>query len=139
MTGRRSKLSKKRDFLIYVVDDEKIIATTVAAILRQSGLQALAFTDPREALTSAHSNPPDLLLTDVVMPELSGIDLALQLREISPNSKILLFSGQAATSDMLEVARQQGHEFKILSKPIHPADLLAAISAQQVPTSDEKS
>ena len=118
-----------KGFLIYVVDDENIIAVTLAAILRKTGFQALAFTNPIQALDSARLNPPDVLLTDVVMPELSGIDLAIQLRAFCPDCKILLFSGQATTSDMLDVARAQGHDFAILAKPIHPTDLLASISA----------
>jgi CheY-like chemotaxis protein len=118
---------------IYIVDDEKIIAMTLATILSQSGFRTEAFTNPLNALEKARSQAPDLLLTDVVMPEMSGIDLAIQVREICPDCRILLFSGQAATSDLLDVARAQGHEFNILSKPVHPTDLLAAISTLAVP------
>ena len=46
-----------------------------------------------------------------------------------PNCKILLISGQAATADLLERARAQGHEFEILAKPVHPTDLLAKLRA----------
>lgn len=122
-----------KGFLIYVIDDEKIIAVTLAAILRKTGFQALAFTNPIEALDSARLNPPNVLLTDVVMPELSGIELAIQLRAFCPECRILLFSGQAATSDMLDDARAKGHDFAILAKPIHPTDLLASISALRAP------
>jgi CheY-like chemotaxis protein len=123
----------KRSFRIYVVDDEKVIAVTIAAILKQSGFDATAFTNPKHALQRAAEEAPDLLLTDVVMPEMSGIDLAIEIKNSCPDCRILLFSGQAATSDMLEVARQRGHVFDILSKPIHPTDLLAAISGVPVP------
>jgi hypothetical protein len=44
-----------------------------------------------------------------------------------PKCKILLFSGQAATADLLDRARSQGHEFEILAKPVHPQDLLARL------------
>jgi hypothetical protein len=44
-----------------------------------------------------------------------------------PNCKILLFSGQATTADLLEKARLEGHEFEILAKPVHPTDLLAKL------------
>ena len=113
---------------IFVVDDEEIIATSLAAILRMSGFSATAFIDPRNALSQARSEAPDLLLSDVVMPQMSGIDLAIQLRQQCPNCKVLLFSGQAITSDLLQQARQQGHDFNLLSKPIHPTDLLREIS-----------
>jgi hypothetical protein len=49
------------------------------------------------------------------------------VRQSVPGCKILLFSGQAATADLLETARAQGHEFEILAKPVHPQDLLAKL------------
>jgi len=63
------------------------------------------------------------------MPEMSGIELALQIRESCPDCKVLLFSGQAATANLLEKARADGHDFELLSKPVHPSDLLAKIRA----------
>lgn len=113
--------------LVYVVDDEMVIASTLALILRQNGFATLPFTNPLEVLDKARSRSPDLLVTDVMMPQLSGIDLALQIREICPDCKILLFSGHAATADLLRDAREKGHNFNVLSKPIYPKDLLQSI------------
>jgi CheY-like chemotaxis protein len=111
----------------YVVDDEKVIASTLAAILKNSGFAAIAFTNPQEALKAAESEAPALLISDVMMPEMTGIELAVQLTSMHPTCKILLFSGQAATADLLASARQDGHDFVLLQKPVHPKDLLAAI------------
>jgi CheY-like chemotaxis protein len=61
------------------------------------------------------------------MPGISGIDLAIQMRAQYPNCKILLFSGQAATSDLLESARAQGYDFRLLQKPVHPSEFLFEI------------
>jgi len=61
------------------------------------------------------------------MPDMNGIEAAIRIRKIHPGCKILLFSGQAATADLLEKARLQGHEFEILAKPVHPQDLLAKL------------
>lgn len=115
---------------VFVVDDEAVVADTLAAILRQAGFTANSFHHPKAALDQAHSNCPGLLITDVIMPGMTGIDLAIQIEKICPQCKILLFSGQAATADLLEEARTHGHEFELLPKPIHPADLLAKISDQ---------
>jgi CheY-like chemotaxis protein len=112
---------------IFVVDDEPIIASTLARILEQSGFAATSFTNPLEALEAAHSEHPDLLLSDVMMPQLSGVELAMRIRDKCPQCRILLFSGQAATADLLAEARKRGHDFHILSKPVHPKDLLAGI------------
>ena len=113
--------------LVYVVDDERVIATTLAAILKNSGFEAVPFIDPLEALLAAESQTPDLLITDVMMPQLNGVDLGIQFKAIHPKCKVLLFSGQAKTSDLLQDARDKGHDFELLTKPVHPTDLLRAI------------
>ncbi|MFC5863657.1 response regulator [Acidicapsa dinghuensis] len=116
---------------IFVVDDEPVVADTLAAILRQVGFATNSFHHPQAALDQAQINCPNLLITDVIMPGMTGIDLAIQMQKVCPQCKVLLFSGQAATADLLEEARTRGHEFELLSKPIHPADLLAKISNQE--------
>jgi CheY-like chemotaxis protein len=80
-----------------------------------------------EALAAARSESPDLVISDVAMPGISGIDLAIQMRAQYPNCKILLFSGQAATLDLLESARAQGYDFRLLQKPVHPSEFLFEI------------
>jgi DNA-binding NtrC family response regulator len=112
---------------VFVVDDEAAIALTLAAILKINGYDARSFVNPLEALEAITTVQPDLLITDVMMPQLSGIDLAVRVKEECPACKVLLFSGQAQTADLLEAAREQGHDFELLSKPIHPDDLLARI------------
>jgi len=113
---------------VFVVDDEDVIASTLAMILRfQGGFHATSFNSPTEALDAARCDPPDLLISDVVMPSFSGIELAIKIRALSPQCKVLLFSGQAATADMLESARLNGYDFELLLKPVHPGDLLARI------------
>jgi len=126
-------MSKKRISHIFIVDDERVIAETLAMILKQSGYTARFFTNPLEALIAAHSDAPDLLISDVTMPQLSGVDLAIRMTEQCPNCKILLFSGQADTAlDLLLAARAQGYNFHLLAKPIHPTDLLRHIEEQGV-------
>jgi CheY-like chemotaxis protein len=72
--------------------------------------------------------PPEMLITDVVLPGMSGIELAITIRRIFPDCKIILFSGQASTADLLAAARQDGHHFTLLNKPLHPQDLLTRVS-----------
>jgi len=93
-------------------------------ILNQSGFEARAVYSGEMALELAQSFRPDMLISDVIMANLNGIDAAIQIRALLPKIKILLFSGQAATADLLEKARTQGYEFEILAKPVHPQDLL---------------
>jgi DNA-binding NtrC family response regulator len=112
---------------VFIVDDEPVIASTLAAILNVSGFQATAFNDAKTALEAAKSAKPSLLITDVVMPGMNGIDLAIQFKSMCAECKVLLFSGQTATGDLLEDAKDSGYDFELLLKPIHPKDLLAAI------------
>ncbi len=114
---------------VLVVDDESAIADTLSEILNRSGYAAVAAYDGEGALESALSMPPEMLVTDVMLPGMSGIELAVALRRIFPDCKILLFSGQAATSDLLTSARAAGHSFELLNKPVHPNDLLARVSS----------
>lgn len=119
--------------VILVVDDESAIADTVAEILTRSGYAAVPTYDAEEALETALLMPPELLLTDVVLPGMNGIELAIKVKRIFPDCKILLFSGQAATTDILASATMEGHRFQLLNKPIHPNDLLRHVSASIKP------
>ena len=112
---------------IFVVDDEHVIAATLATILNMNGFSARFFTDPVEALAAARLDTPDVLVSDVAMPGISGINLAIHVRAQYPECKILLFSGQAAALDLLEDARSQGHNFQLLQKPVHPSVMLSMV------------
>jgi len=112
---------------VFVVDDEKIIADTLSAILRGSGFDARAFYDGPSTLVACEVDAPDWIISDVVMPGMSGIDMSVRIRQSFPNCKILLFSGQAATAELLDKAQASGHEFEVLLKPVHPTELLAKL------------
>jgi DNA-binding response OmpR family regulator len=114
---------------VLVADDERVIADTLAMILNQSGFHARVAYTGEKALELASEFQPEMLISDVIMAGLNGIDAAIKIREILPAIKILLFSGQAATADLLEKARERGYEFEILAKPVHPQDLLAKLRA----------
>ena len=116
----------------YVVDDEPVIASSLAAILGLNGYSAKSFTDPLEALAGALLDPPDLLISDIVMPKLSGIDLALQIKALCPNCRILLFSGQASDVDFLEDAHRVDSNLHIIPKPVRPSTLLEIIRQQSL-------
>jgi DNA-binding NtrC family response regulator len=112
---------------VFVVDDEAIIAMTLATILNMNGYSARPFTRPTEVLSAAETDIPDLLISDVAMPDLSGVDLAIRMRVKHPKCRVLLFSGQAQTSDLFEHAHYLGHHFRLLVKPVFPSALLAEI------------
>ena len=112
---------------VIVADDERVIADTLAYILNQAGFEATAVYTGVEAVALAQTLKPDLLVTDVIMPDMNGIEAAINIRGFLPACKVLLFSGQAATAGLLDEARKRGYEFEILSKPVHPQDLVAKL------------
>src|ERR1700750_1935131 len=108
---------------VLVVDDEQVIADTLAKILDLNGYEASAVYSGTAAVESARSLQPDLVISDVIMQDMNGIEAAIHIRGLLPTCHMPLFSGQAAPADLLENARAQGHEFEILAKPVHPSDL----------------
>lgn len=120
--------SNKAKRRVLVVDDEQVIADTLSIILNKAGFEASPVYTGTAAVESARTIQPDLIISDVIMPDMNGIEAAIQIRAFLPACKILLFSGQAATADLLESARAKGHEFEILAKPVHPQDLLAKLA-----------
>lgn len=113
--------------VVFIVDDEPVIADTLAAILIHHGFAAFPAYDGEQALELANVVPPELLISDVMMPGINGVDLAIAIKKQIPDCKIVLFSGQASTVDLLHSARQAGHDFTVLVKPVHPTDLIEHI------------
>jgi DNA-binding NtrC family response regulator len=120
----RSVNAKVQSRRILVIDDEASIADSLAEILTSHGFEARAFYAGQKAVDYAREQCPDIVLSDVVMPKLNGVDTVLALREICPSIRIFLFSGQAGTGNILQRARANGHEFELLPKPLHPDKLL---------------
>jgi CheY-like chemotaxis protein len=126
MPDKTTNQSKPR---VLVADDEQVIANTLAIILNQNGFEARAVYSGEKVIEALETFHPDMLISDVIMTGMTGIEAAIETRKKLPTCKILLFSGQAATADLLERAHTQGHEFEILAKPVHPTDLLAKLRA----------
>jgi len=113
---------------VLIVDDEKRITDTLALILRARGYDAATAYDGLSGIEICTQFVPDLVISDVVMPGMSGIEMAIAIYTEFPQCKILLCSGQAATAAMIEEARDHGHNFPLLAKPVHPEQLLNTIA-----------
>jgi CheY-like chemotaxis protein len=113
---------------VLIADDEQVIANTLAIILNQAGFEAQAVYSGEKALEIARVFQPDMLISDVVMTGITGIEAAIKIITELPSCKVVLFSGQAATADLLEDSRARNYHFEIFSKPVHPAQLLAKLS-----------
>ena len=115
---------------ILVVDDLHLIADTTALVLNGSGFRAVRAYNGHAALDMAIELKPDYLLTDILMPGMNGVELAIAVRKHLPSTRIVLISGQAGITDLLRKAKEQGHEFDLLAKPIHPEKLVEHLKAK---------
>ncbi|HXE09207.1 MAG TPA: response regulator [Acidobacteriaceae bacterium] len=109
---------------VLVVDDQRLIADTLAEILANEGFEAVAAYDGWEALEQAARFRPDWLLSDVLMPRMNGVELAIAVQKNYPKTDILLFSGQAGISEILEDGHRRGYRFELMAKPVHPLKLV---------------
>lgn len=109
---------------VLVVDDHRLIADTLTEILGNAGFDAVAAYDGFDALDKASRFHPNWIVTDVLMPRMNGVELAIAMRKNYPSSSILLFSGQAGISEILQDGHRQGYQFELIAKPIHPMKLI---------------
>jgi len=113
---------------ILIVEDERVVADTLRQILAASGYDVRAAYSAEEALTLISSWSPEIGLLDVMLPKMNGIDLAVAFGKLLPACRVLLFSGQPSVEALLQKARNEGHTFEILAKPIHPSVILGRIA-----------
>ena len=113
---------------ILVVDDQAVVATTLRAILEQQGYRAAIAFDGLAAVRAAQSFKPDVLLTDVQMPKMNGIEAALEIVRDLPHCHVMLYTAaKSLPEDSLGIARAQGHDFTVIEKPVEAGDLLVRI------------
>jgi CheY-like chemotaxis protein len=114
---------------VLIADDERVIADTLRTILNQTGFEAAVAYDGQDAIDVARVWKPDIFLSDVVMPGMSGIQAAIEICKMIPACRVLLFSGNASTPDLQRDASLRGHHFSILQKPVPPIELIERLRA----------
>ena len=112
---------------ILIADDEKTIADTLNLILTQVGYDVSVVYDGLSAVEMAKEWSPDLFLSDIYMPGISGIDAAIQVCELLPHCKVLLFTGQGDLQEIHDEIKAKCRRFDVFSKPIHPTELISRI------------
>ncbi len=114
---------------VLIVDDEHTIADTLAMVFKIKGHEAMAVYSAEKAVEAVEEFEPDVVLSDVIMGKMTGVDLAIYLSKARPDCKVILFSGQTDTANLLAEANRKGHAFRLLAKPIHPEKLLEDIGS----------
>lgn len=121
--------AETKETRVLVVDDERIIADTLALILRSRGFTVRTAYSGEDAVEAAVAMQPDILISDVVMGRMSGIEAAIEICRTLPNCRVILVSGQSITAELLKDAMERGHSFEVLTKPVHPQELLKRLGA----------
>jgi CheY-like chemotaxis protein len=112
---------------VLIADDEKVIADTLAMILNHGGFEALPVYSCVRAVELAPSFRPDMLISDVIMSELNGIEAAVRIKALLPDIRVFLLSGQTATAELLEKENAANYGFEVLTKPVHPQELIGKL------------
>ena len=113
--------------LIAIVDDEPVIAVTLAEILSKHGLETVWFTSPVSALSFFRVCEIALLLSDVTMPLMDGLALAVNTLELRPECAILLLSGRSYEPEQCRRVTSLGLAIHVEQKPVHVDQLLRVI------------
>ena len=110
---------------VLVIDDDAAVRHVIARILSQRALDVLQASDGRQGLAVLQAEQPDLIITDIIMPEMEGIETIREIRRIVPDIKIIAISGggRVGNFDFLTCARKLGAS-EVLAKPFDPAALL---------------
>jgi CheY-like chemotaxis protein len=113
---------------ILVIDDNVVVRNTIVQLLEGEGYEVVSAEDGRRGLNVFRAERPDLVITDIIMPEKEGIETIRDIRETSPNAKIIAISGggRIGNTDFLRIARQLGAS-DVISKPLDPDHFIAIV------------
>ena len=122
MTAKPSRLPVKR---ILLAEDDESMRGFLERALAKAGYEVIAFANGKEAHERLQEEPFSLLLTDIVMPQMDGIELARRASELDPQIKIMFITGFAAVT--LNTNSRAPKNARVLSKPFHLKDLVREI------------
>ena len=114
---------------VLLVDDEREFAATLTERLRLRGYEASAAFTAEEAIAAVGASAPDVVLLDLNLPGVRGVELLMTLRQLLPHGEIILLSGHLDLADKIEGVRIDA--FGLLLKPVEMAELTAKIDAAQ--------
>ena len=114
---------------VLLVDDEREFAATLTERLSLRGYEASAVFTAEEAIAAVGTSAPDVVLLDLNLPGVRGVELLMTLRQLLPHGEIILLSGHLDLADKIEGVRIDA--FGLLLKPVEMAELTAKIDAAQ--------
>lgn len=115
---------------ILIVDDDQDLTTSLMAVFVENGYDLRTASSAEEAIESITTWPPDLALVDVALPGMNGLEFAMALRKAQPDCRVVLFSGQPSSEELMEQSAREGHFFEFLAKPLHPLFMLDYVASR---------
>jgi CheY-like chemotaxis protein len=115
---------------ILIVEDEAVVLHTLDLILKQHGYSTRGVRSGTESISIAQTFCPDILLCDINLPDIDGIQVALTVKKTLPDVQVLLLSGEISSAELLDEANRQGHYFEVLAKPAEPRHLLRVLESK---------
>ncbi|MGZ4787861.1 MAG: response regulator [Terriglobales bacterium] len=113
---------------ILIVEDEAVVLHTLQLILQQHSYEVRGARDGHEAFAIAPAFRPDILLCDINLPDVDGIQIAIRIKHEIPYCRVVLLSGEITSAELLEEAKAKGHYFEVLAKPTDPQLLLRVLA-----------
>jgi two-component system, chemotaxis family, chemotaxis protein CheY len=114
---------------ILLIDDEALVRRTVGRILHRAGHAVVMAENGHDGVALLQTENPDLVITDIIMPDKEGIETIREIRELRPDLKIIAISGggRLGNVDYLAMTLKLGAS-EALTKPFDPAELIEAVS-----------
>jgi DNA-binding NtrC family response regulator len=110
---------------ILVVDDEKIVGDMAKVILQNEGYEVETFTDSQLALEALQRTPYDLVVTDLMMEQVSGMDILREVNRLYPNTKVIMLTAYATLDATIEAIRERIFDF--FPKPVKIEELKQSV------------
>jgi CheY-like chemotaxis protein len=123
-------MNEKKNFKILIIDDDELIRLTIGKVLKKLGYIVLEAENGNAGLVIYKKEQPDLVITDMLMPDKEGLETISDLRAINPKIKIIAMSGGGSTHNMafLQLAQKLGANAS-MGKPIKPDELLNTVKS----------
>jgi len=115
---------------IFIVDDQDFVRFTLKQVLARAGHEVIEASNGQEALAQIGTANPDLVITDILMPDMGGIEVIAELKNAHPKLKVIAMSGGGRTDnkDFLEIASETGADATLL-KPFRAQDVLELVDS----------
>lgn len=112
---------------ILLVDDEERFRTTLGKMLAAQGLKVTSLGSGREALTELEHQPYDVIILDIRMPDMDGLETLTEIKKLRPDTEVIMLTGHASVDLALEINKRGGYDY--LLKPCPLEELLLKIDA----------